>query len=310
MLLWAWVSFWIVSLIWGSSFLLIRIGIESVPAGQMVFIRVVTAMIGLYIVMRLRGHRLPRDRASIRDLIIIGVFNATIPYVLIAWGEKTVTSSLTSVLQATVSMFTLLIAHFTLADERMTFNKVLGLVLGFAGVVVLTSGANGSEGENTLMGQIAIIGASLSYAAGTVYVRRTVSGRLKPIVVAAGSFIPATVCAIALMLGEWLIAGEAPVDLTAIPSDQAMAVLLLGFLNTFVAYLFFYYIVQQLGAFRAANVTYVVPVVAIVLGALVLGEIIDTRFVIGAALIFSGLGAINMRWGILRRRRAVGLSAP
>lgn len=302
---WAWISFFILSVVWGSSFMLIRIGVEEIPPSQLVFIRTAIAAVGLNIVLLMRGKRFPTDAATLRTLILIGLFNSTVPYLLIAIGEQTITSSLTSVIQAVVPMFALIIAHFALPDEHITPNKVIGIVLGFIGVLILVVRPEDVSKQNDVLGAIAIIIASLSYASATVYTRRTVSGKLDPIVIAAGSFISATFFALIAMLIEPLIGGQAAIDIFALETEIWASALMLGFFNTFIAYLFYYYIVQQLGAFRASNVTYVVPVVAILLGWVVLKEIPDARFIQGALLIFLGIAVINVPMrAILRRARA------
>lgn len=300
---WAWVSFWILGMIWGSSFLLIRVGVDAVSPAQLVFIRTLVAAVGLNIVLFARGKRLPTDRSLIGALAILGVGNATIPYFLLALGEQTVESNVASVLQSTAAMFTLVIAHFFLPDERMTPKKVAGLLLGFVGVTVLATRAEQGEGLNTIPGMLAIVGASLFYATFTVFTRRVIQRRVEPMAIAAGSFISSAVSAFALMWIEPLFGGRSPVMLATLSSDSLIAVFMLGFLNTFIAYLFFYFIIDQLGAFRASNVTYIVPVVGVILGWLVLGETVDLRLVLGAALIFSGIAVINVRFSTLLRPR-------
>ena len=135
----AWIGFWVLAFIWGSSFLFIRIGVEQLSTFQLVFIRTGIAAVGLNIVVYLRGKRLPTDRAGVRDVAILGVVNTVIPFALITWGEKSIESGLAAVLQATAALFTMIVAHFAFADERVTRRTVAGLVVGFAGVVVLAS---------------------------------------------------------------------------------------------------------------------------------------------------------------------------
>jgi drug/metabolite transporter (DMT)-like permease len=299
----AWALFWLIALIWGSSFMLIRIGVEAIPVGQLVFIRTAIAAVGLTSVMLLRGKRIPRSGGVVWPLIVIGLVNGVLPYAFIAWGEQRISSSLASVIQATVPMFSLVIAHFALTDEKMNPSRLLGLLLGFTGVVVLVSRPDtGQTQSSTLIGGFLIVLASLCYAVGTIYARRSLMHRLDPIVIASGSFIASAVASFFLMYAEPLLGGESPVSLLTLPPTIMWSVLALGFFNTFIAYMFFYYVVQQLGAFRTSVVTYVVPVVAIFLGWLVLNETIDTRFLIGAALIFAGLGAINLRVRALFQR--------
>ncbi len=188
----AWGGFWLLALIWGSSFLFIRIGVEQLPAFQLVFLRTGIAAIGFNLVLRLRGRRLPSDWHSISHMLFLGIVNTVLPFAMITWGETQIESGLASVLQGTVALFTLMIAHFTFADERFTLRKGLGLAIGFLGVAVLASrSTEGSIVQNDatghLLGQAAIIGASFCYALGNIYGRKAMQQRLEPMTVAAGS---------------------------------------------------------------------------------------------------------------------------
>ena len=188
----AWISFWILALIWGSSYLFIRIGVEQLPPFQLVFIRTAIAAVGLNLVVYGRGKRLPTDRRGWGDLLFLGIVNTVFPFALITWGETRIESGLASVLQGTAALFSLVIAHFLFADERITWRKVIGLLIGFFGVVVLASRSTGQADTEThatlhLLGQLAIVASSLCYAIGGAYSRKAMQNRLEPIVVAAGS---------------------------------------------------------------------------------------------------------------------------
>src|SRR5829696_2176006 len=135
----AWAGFWALTFIWGSSFLFIRIGVDEVSTFQLVFLRTAIAALGLSLVAAAQGHRPPTDPAGIRDLVFLGIVNTVIPFSLITWGEKSIESGLAALLQATSALFTLVIAHVMFHDERITPRKVAGLLVGFAGVVVLAS---------------------------------------------------------------------------------------------------------------------------------------------------------------------------
>lgn len=309
----AWAAFWILGFIWGSSFLLIRIGVEEVPATQLVFIRCLIAAIGLNIVRHLRRRPLPTDWPTVRAFILIGMGNAAVPYTFISLGEQTIDSGMAAVLQATASLFTLVIAHFAFTDERITGRKIAGLVIGFAGVVVLSSKSleAGQIDTPMLLGQLAIVCASIFYATFTVYSRRVIQRQIEPIVIAAGTFIPATAWAALFMVLEPLLGGRAAISPASLDTDLLLVVFGLGFVNTFIAYLFFYYIVRELGAFRASMVTYIVPPVGLILGGIVLNEIITATMLAGAGLIFTGIAIINvspgeiMQWQRLRARFGV-----
>lgn len=293
----AWGGFWLLALIWGSSFLFIRIGVEQIPPFQLVFIRTGIAAIGFHVVLALRGKRIPRDRRSVGALIFLGLVNTLVPFALITWGETRIDSGLASVLQGTAALFTLVVAHFTFADERITLRKVVGLLIGFLGVVVLASRGMGSTAAGPaadLLGQMAIVVASFCYALGGTYSRKAIQNRLEPMAVAAGSMTVAAIITGAIAYLSPAFGGPAPANLAALRPDVLGAVLALGLVNTFGAYLIFYPLVAVLGAARTSMVTYVIPVVGLILGAIFLGEQVDMRLVAGTAMIVGGVGIVNL----------------
>jgi drug/metabolite transporter (DMT)-like permease len=286
----AWIAFWMLGLIWGSSFMLIRLGVQELRPIEVVFARTAIAAVGMALVIAVRRVRVPTDWPTLRGLIILGIGNVVVPFTLITWGEQTVESGTAAVLQSTAALFALVVAHFTFADERMTRRKVIGLVTGFIGVMVLFS-RGGDILAGNLAGQLAIVVASLFYGIFTSYSRRLIQGDVQPIVVAGSTLLTAAVVTAPFaLLSE---TGFTPLDTLTPLTIGATAVL--GLLNTFVAYLFFYYIVRELGASRAAMVTYVVPLVGVVLGAVFLHEEIGLSLLLGAALIIAGIGIANLR---------------
>ncbi len=295
----AWAGFWALAIIWGSSYLFIRIGVAQLPPLQLVFMRTAIAAIGLNIVIHLRGKRLPTDRRGITDLLFLGIVNTVFPFALITWGEIHIESSLASILQGTAALFTLIIAHFAFADERITLRKLAGLLIGFLGVVVL---ANRSAGEHVggeepiwhLLGQAAILGSSLCYALGGNYSRKVMHNRLDPMVVAAGAMTVAAVVTGGITYGLPALAGAAPVPIAQLEPPVLWSILALGFFNTFAAYLIFYSVIAVLGAPRASMVAYVLPVVGLLLGAIFLGEPVDSRLLLGALLIIASIVIVNL----------------
>src|SRR6185295_6133141 len=204
----AWIGFWALAVIWGSSFLFIRIGVEQLSTFQLVFIRTGIAALGLTLVAYLRGKRLPADWATARDLLILGVVNTVFPFALITWGEKSIESGLAAVLQATAALFSMVVAHFMFVDERMTLRTLAGLAVGFTGVVVLASRsaegeAMATDGRLHLLGQLPIVAA-----AGAMTVTAVVSG------IAAYS--------------APLVGGAAPIALDRLSSRVLVAILTLG----------------------------------------------------------------------------------
>lgn len=296
----AWLAFWLNGLIWGSSFMLIRIGVHEFRPVEVVFIRTAIAAIGLSVVILLRRLPVPTDRRTLGALAVIGLGNVVAPFMLISWSEQYITSGLAAVLQASAALFSLVVAHFLFDDEHMTIQKVAGLITGFIGVLVLFGGEMG--GENSVAGMGGMVVASLCYALFTALGRKVIQGNVAPVVVAAASMIMATiVTAPVVFLTE---GGLTPLD--SVSSQAIVSMLVLGGLNTFIAYMFFYFVVRELGVAQASMVTYIVPVVGVVLGAVFLNEVIGPALVLGGLLIFAGIGIVNLR---LRRRNPVAVQA-
>jgi drug/metabolite transporter (DMT)-like permease len=305
----AWLGFWILSLVWGSSFLFIRIGVEQLSTFQVVFVRTGIAALGLNLIVYLRGKRLPTDRAGIRDLFVVAIVNTVIPFALITWGEKSVESGLAAVLQGTAALFTMIVAHFAFHDDRITPRKVAGLLVGFLGLVVLASrstagGVAPADARSHLLGQLAIVVACLCYALGSNYSRKAIQNRLDPIVLSAGAMAVTAIISGTICYALPLVGGPAPAPWASLTPHVAGAMVALGLFNTFVAYLIFYSIVGTLGAGRASMVTYVIPAVGLALGALFLDEKIDVRLLTGAAMIVGSIGIVNLRLDTLFRRPA------
>jgi len=287
----AWISFWLVGLIWGSSFL-IRVGVEEFKPVEIVFIRTAIAAVGLNLVILLRRISVPTDWRNISAIIFIGLGNVVAPFLLITWGEQTVPSGIAAVFQATAALFTLIVAHFAFADEKMNAKKVVGLIVGFLGVIVLFSSEIDPANifSTSIAGELAVVAASMFYATFTTFSRKIIQGKVPPIVMAGGTM---TVAAIATApLAFFAEGGFTP--LNTVPIDVIQAVVTLGLLNTFIAYLFYYYVVRELGAARASMVTYIIPPVGITLGAIFLQETVGITLLLGAGLIFSGIAIVNL----------------
>lgn len=303
----AWIGFWILSLIWGSSFLFIRIGVEQLTTFQVVFIRTGIAAIGLNIVAYARGKHLPTDWKGIRDLLILGIVNTVFPFVLITWGEKSIESSLAAILQGTAALFTMVVAHFAFVDERITTRKIVGLIIGFLGVVILASRSTDGEvvpADATLhlLGQLAIVAASFCYALGGTYSRKAIQNRIEPIIAAAGAMTVTAIISGILTYVAPLLGGPAPTPLDVLTPRVMGAMIALGLVNTFIAYIIFYALIPVLGAARTSMVTYVIPAVGLILGAIFLHEPVDFTLILGAVLIVGSISIVNLKFGNIFRR--------
>jgi drug/metabolite transporter (DMT)-like permease len=288
-----WLVFIALGVMWGSSYLFIKIGVESVTPMTLVALRLGVGTLFLGGVLLLARGRLPSRPATWFHLMVMAVLNIVLPFSLVTWAELEVPSSLAAILTAAAPLYTIVIAALTLRDEPVTLQRASGLVVGFAGVVVLTGPAALASGSS-LAAVVALLLAAASYAAGAVYARRTVSG-LRPVVPA---FLQVAIAFV--MSGILAVALEAPTSLAYGPA-AILAVLWLGLLGSGLAYLAYFRLIRAWGATRTTAVAYLLPVVGIVLGVLVVGETIDLRIIAGTALIIGGVTLVNAR-----SRRRVG----
>lgn len=314
----AWIAFALLGLIWGSSFLFISISVDQLTPFQVVFIRTGIAAVGLTILVYARGKKMPTTWNGIFPLLILGVVNTVFPFVLITWGEQHIESGLAALLQSSAAFFTLIIAHFMFADERINTKKIIGLIMGFVGVMILASRT--SSGETTtsaeepsqlayLAGMASIVVASFCYGLGGTYSRKVVSGQLDPIVTAAGTMSVAAIITGILSVISPYMGGPQPAMLADLRPDVLFSIITLGLLNTFIAYIIFYTIVGILGAARTSMVTYIVPMVGLILGAIFRDEHVDERLLIGAFLIIGGIAVVNLPLAALFNRRTLGKPA-
>lgn len=300
-----WTMFWILGLVWGSSFLLIKVAVDEFGALALVSVRIGLAALFMAAFLRLTGRGWPTQRRERAALLYVGVMNTAVPFTLITWGEQDIDSGLATVLNATVPLFTLFIAHFALADERITLPKVLGLLLGFAGVALLASRDADSSSPNPLSGQLAILVASACYASSAVTIRRFLRG-VDPLAVAGYSLMIGAVAIISLTLLAALTGVESLPTAADLDAGAVAAVVTLALLNTVVAYFLFYGLIATWGATRTTLVTYAMPPIGLTLGAVFLDETIDWKIIVGAVMILGGIVVVNWR----RQRRALQTTPP
>jgi len=282
-----WGLFVTLGLIWGSSFLWIKIAVAEIGPFALVSWRLLFGLAGLALVVLVRRPEFPRDRRLLGALALLGITNTALPFVLISWGEVTIDSAVASILNGTVPLFAMIIAHFSLHDDRMTVPRVVGLVTGFVGVVVLMARDIGPQGVlHGVVGQVAVLVAALLYAGSSVFARRTLRG-VSPTVQA---FLP-LISAEAFVWGGALLT-ESP-RLVPQQGSTWLALAWLGILGSCVAYLLYFNLLQSVGPTRATVVTYVFPVVGVILGVLFLKETVDAHLVGGALLIVAGIAAVN-----------------
>lgn len=290
-----WGGFWLLTLIWGSLFLFSRVGIESIDPFHLTFMRLGIAAVGLNLIVIFRRSPIPTDKNSLLHLIIAGIGGLMLPILLLNWGIQTVESGISSVLQATAAIFAAIVAHFIFHDERLSSVKLVGVIISFIGVIVLTQrNVDGAAVQSSLEGQAAIILSALLYAGFTIHSRVIMQRNIKPIVFSALSMLSATYGMGILMLVQ-ISRGHLPTSIPTTLSTQTLGIIIiLGLVHSFFAYTLYYEVVKRIGAAHATMVTYSIPPVALILGAIFLNEALDIYIIVGAGLIFFGIILIKL----------------
>ena len=290
-----WLLLIALSLLWGGSFVFVKVAVAELPPLTVVLIRVGLAALALLAVVRALGLRMPTSASAWGALAVMGALNNVVPFSLICWGQTQITSGLAAILNATTPLFSVVLAHLLTRDERMTPGRLAGVALGIGGVAVMVGPAVLGGLEIAVLAQVAILGAALSYACAGIHGRRF-KGQ-PPLVTAAGQ-----VTASALMMLPLALIVDRP-WLGALPGPAVWGALAaLALLGTAAAYVLYFRILATAGATNVMLVTLLVPVSALLLGFLLLGEAVEARQLAGMALIGLGLAVIDGRpLGWLRR---------
>ncbi|MCW3476717.1 DMT family transporter [Limobrevibacterium gyesilva] len=280
----------LLSLLWGGSFFFSKIAVQEVPPFSVVLARVGIAAAALGLYLRVRRLSVPRSLSAWGAFAGMGALNNLIPFSLIFWGQTAIASGLASILNATTPVFSILVAHFLTTDEKLSANKMAGIVLGIAGVIALV-GADALTGSGrSLLAMLACLGAALSYGFANVFGRRFRRMGVAPAVGAFGQ-----ITATAIMMTPIALVFDTPWRLPP-PSAPVWAALVgLALLSTALAYVIFFRILARAGATNISLVTLLVPVSAILLGSVVLGERLSAVQLAGMALIGLGLVTIDGR---------------
>jgi drug/metabolite transporter (DMT)-like permease len=283
-----WLLIFTLALIWGGSFLFGRILMLEWPPLTVAFLRVALAACALWMFLIFTKRMFPKDRGLIGALLIMGVLNNVIPFSLILLGQKEIGSGLASVVNAMTPIWTLIIANFLTTDEKFTSNKIIGIVLGFLGVATLI-GSDFVKGlEASAWAQIAVLGATISYGFAGVFGKRF-KGQ-DPIVISTGQLTASSLIMLPIM---FLL--EDPFSLSTPDLEMVISLVGLALLCTAFAYILFFKILASAGATNVSLVTFLVPVSAIILGIVWLGETLTINNLIGIVMILIGLLCIDGR---------------
>ena len=286
-----WIMITILSVMWGGSFFFIEIAVRDVTPLTVVWCRVSLASMILLAVARLKGYRLPSSRAIWGELAIMALLSNVFPFSLIVWGQTHIESGLASILNGTTPIFSVILTHFLALEEKLTANRIVGVLVGWLGVAVLI-GIESLKGFGVeVMGQIAVLVAAFAYACGAVYGRRFRT--MSTLVVTTGM-----ICCSAVMMTPLALIVEQPWHLS--PGwPPIAAVCALAVISTSIAYLIYFRVLAVAGPTNILLVTFLVPISAILLGYLLLGERLGWNVFAGMGLVLTGLAAIDGRMFVI-----------
>jgi len=282
-----WCLIIILSIIWGASFFFVEIAVERMTPLTIVLCRVGFAAFLLLGFVWFTGRKMPKKFGIWGALLALGALNNVIPFSLITWGQSHIDSSQAAILNATAPVFSVILAHFLTKDEPLTKNRLIGVLFGWGGVAILI-GIDALNGVGLkIAGQVAVLGAALLYAFAAIFGRRF--KEIDPVVVAAGMLTGSTIIMIPLTFMM-----EQPLSLNP-TTGTWMALFGLSAISTALAYIIYFYVLSKAGATNILLVTFLIPVSAIFLGMMVLGESLRWNAFAGMALIFTGLIFIDGR---------------
>ncbi len=277
--------------IWGSTWLFIKLGLNDLPPLTFAGIRFVIAAIILFSLIAVRRVPLPRKRRDLLLLALTGVLSFSLNYGLVFWGEQYISSGLAALLQSMLPAFGLIIAHYYLPRERMTLPRMLGVLLGVLGVAVIFSNQLQVSGPRALWGSAALVVSAFCAAYANVLVK-TYGLNLQPSVLAAGQMVFGLIPL--LLIGIPLEGNPLKFHWTPI---ALISLLYLAIVGTVIAFLLYYWLIHNMDVTKTMLIALVTPVVAVVLGMLILKEELNWRTLVGGVMIMSGIGLIVVRKG-------------
>nr|WP_206453560.1 DMT family transporter [Aurantimonas marina] len=278
------------SVLWGGSFFFTEVAVKELPPFTIVVTRVGLASVILFAALRLLGVKMPREPRVWAAFLVMGFINNAVPFSLFVWGQTQIAAGLAAILNATTPLFTVLVAHVLTDDEKLTGKRLAGVVAGLGGVAVMIGPAALEGLGAAVLAQLACLAAALSYAVAGIFGRRFKRMGVAPLATATGQVTASTLLLIPLALVV-----DRPWTLSMPGLPTIGGILGVAALSTALAYVIYFRILATAGATNLLLVTFLIPGSAIVLGALVLGERLDSRHFLGMGLIGLGLVAIDGR---------------
>lgn len=284
----AWAELLLLAVIWGGSFLSIRIALDEISPLASVAHRTTWAMLILWVVIAVKRIPLPRDPKIWFAFLVMGLLNNVIPFILMAWGQLHIESGLTSIFNAFTAVVGVVVAALFFSDERITTRKAIGVVLGFFGVAVAIGLENFRSFDLRSLAQLAIIAGTVFYAFAGVWARKRLIG-MPPQMAAAGMLTGSTAIMLPLV---WIVEGQINLNLQP---RTILAIAYYAIVATAVAYLLYYRVLAMAGSGNLMLVTLLVAPIAITLGALVLNESLGVNAYCGFAILALGLVVLDGR---------------
>lgn len=278
----------LISLIWGSTWLAIKIGLDSVPPISGIVIRFLVALIVLYGVIRWRGLAIPRDRPTWNLFISIGVLSFSVPFAMIYWAAQFIPTGLMSILFAVYPFVIAILSHLFLPSERVTAFKIGGIVLGFGGILLIFSQGLHWEDQFVLMGMIAVLFSTILQGISLILIKKY-GEEINPLMMNFGGML---VGAIVLFLGAWVFERGIPIVMDA---KAIGSILYLGTFGSVVTFAVYFWLLKRVEILYLSLISFVTPIVAVVLGSIFLDEVLGSNTFIGAGLVLGGLLLANAR---------------
>jgi len=287
--------------VWGGAFFFNAVAVKELPVFMVVVARVSLAALVLLAVLKIAGIRMPSDRRAWMAFFGMGLLNNAIPFLLIVWGQQHIASGVASILNASTPLFTVVLAHMMTTDEKLSGGRLFGVLAGLAGVAIMIGGDALYALGAGILPQLACLAAAVSYGFAGIFGRRFRAMGVAPMATAAGQLVASSLVLLPVML-----ALDRPWSL-AVPGMNAIAALIgIATLSTAFAYVLFFRLLAATGASNTSLVTLLIPVSAILLGTIFLGETLELRHLAGMAMIGLGLAAIDGRpWRAMLKLTAV-----
>lgn len=298
------VVFVVLCCIWGSTWMFIKLGLRDLPPLSFAAARFLLATLILWTVVAARRAPLPRGRGEWWLLAQTGVLAFTLNYGLLFWGEQHISSGLAALLQATIPVFGMLVAHAYLPGERLNARKLAGALLGVAGVAVIFSNQLSAEGGLALWGSAAVVAGAVCVAWANVLVKAK-GARLEPSVLAAGQMA----CGFVPLASAALLSEGSPLRLRW-TTLAVVCLLYLTLVGSVAAFLLFYWLVRRVDVTKTMLIALVTPLAAVLLGFVALGERPEWRTLAGGALIISGIALVVLRRAVKGEGAAVTPEVP